>query len=129
MLSDIKVKLDEHDLNALNRLNDIEKSLKRIISVSGDVPEPVRKEILAEVEAIKSNLTLTPKMRRLVSIVRDSGHISYADLASKLGISRSALRGLLSNTMKRSRDIHRYSVNGKGWVKYKHPKTTQIEDF
>ena len=47
-----------------------------------------------------------------------SNEISYEDLAKELGISISALRGLLTLTLRRTSNIERVRKNGKGWVKY-----------
>ena len=66
-------------------------------------------------------------MDKLIEIVKNKGNLSYDELADDLNITRSALRGLLSNTLKRTSEIERFSKSGKGWVRYKHPKTTQIE--
>jgi len=125
-LKDIKNVLERHDSSALKRFEAIENALIRMNSVAKDVPEPIKQKLINEIESIKSNLPLTHKMSRLVEVVKESGKISYDELASRLGISRSALRGLLSNTMKRTNEIERYSVDNKGWVRYKYPKTTQI---
>lgn len=63
--------------------------------------------------------TLTQKMHALVLIVKEQGEMSYKDLAARLGITVSALRGLLSNTVVRTSNIERFRRDGKGWVKYK----------
>jgi len=63
-------------------------------------------------------LLLTHKMQILVSIVRESREISYKDLANRLGLTVSALRGLLSNTLIRTNNIERFRKDGKGWVRY-----------
>lgn len=63
-------------------------------------------------------LILTNKMQILVSIVRGNKEISYKDLANRLGITVSALRGLLSNTLIRTNMIERFRKDGKGWVRY-----------
>lgn len=129
ILTDIKTSLEKHDSNALKRFESIESALNRMVSTAKAAPEPIRKELVAEIESIRASLPLTPKMKRLIAVVKESGRMSYDDLASRLGVSRSSLRGLLSNTMKRTDEIERFSVSGKGWVHYKYPKTTQIPDF
>jgi hypothetical protein len=63
-------------------------------------------------------LLLTHKMQILVSIVKESREISYKDLANRLGLTVSALRGLLSNTFIRTKNIERFRKDGKGWVRY-----------
>jgi hypothetical protein len=129
LLAEIKEVLTNHDSNALKRFEAIEIALNRMILGAKDAPEPLKRSLITEIEAIRANLPLSPKMRRLLLIVKQTGKISYDNLATRLNISRSALRGLLANTMKRTTEIERFSVAGKGWVRYKHPKTTQIDTF
>jgi hypothetical protein len=61
---------------------------------------------------------LTYKMNELVAAVKGAGEISYDDLARRLNISTSALRGLLSNIMRRTDVLERFSVGNKGHVRY-----------
>ena len=129
MLIDIRNSIEKHNSTALGRFDTIELALNRLLSTAAQAPEPIRSQITQEVESIMTSLPLTPKMRRLVYYVKEGGRISYTDLAANLGISISALRGLLSNTIKRTDEIERFTVNGKGWVRYKFPKTSQIETF
>lgn len=129
MLIEIRNSIERHNSTALGRFDAIELSLNRLLSTAAQAPEPIRSQITQEVESIMTSLPMTPKMRRLVYYVKERGRISYTDLAANLGISISALRGLLSNTMKRTDEIERFIVNGKGWVRYKFPKTSQIEIF
>jgi hypothetical protein len=58
-------------------------------------------------------------MEELVSLVKSSKEISYDELAAKLNITISALRGLLSTTAQRTNKIERFMVDGKGWVRFK----------
>lgn len=67
---------------------------------------------------VPERLSLTPKMRMLFSIVKESKELSYKDLSTKLGLTVSALRGLLSNTITRTDRIQRFRMDGKGWVRY-----------
>lgn len=129
LLTEIKVLLENHDSNASKRFEAIEIALNRMILTTRDAPEPLKKELITEIEAIRANMPLTPKMKQLLATVRDARKISYDDLAARLNITRSALRGLLANTMRRTIEIERFSVNGKGWVRYRYPKTTQIDNF
>lgn len=129
ILSEIKQTLEKHDSSALKRFEAIEIALNRMILTAKNAPEPLKKELISEIEALRAQLPLTPKMSKLVATVKEAGKISYDDLATRLNISRSALRGLLANTMKRTTEIERFSVSGKGWVRYKYPKTTQIDGF
>ncbi len=129
LLNEIKNLLEKHDLNASKRFETIESALNRLAYTAMNAPEPLKKELISQIETIRSNLPLTSKMKKLIEVVKESGYISYDDLASKLSVSRSSLRGLLSNTIKRTSEIERYYINGKGWVRYKHPKTTQLDNF
>ena len=129
ILTEIKESLEKHDSSASKRFETIEIALNRMILSAKDAPEPLKRELITEIESIRANLPLSPKMRRLIATVKDAGKISYDDLAIRLGITRSSLRGLLANTMKRTAEIERFSVGGKGWVRYRHPKTTQINGF
>lgn len=129
LLSEIKNIIEKHESNASKRFESIEIALNRMALAARGAPEPLRQEIVAGIESIRASLPLSPKMRQLVDVAKKSGRISYEELAARLYISRSALRGLLSNTMKRTAEIERFSVGNKGWVRYKHPKTTQIDTF
>lgn len=61
---------------------------------------------------------LSSKMAELILIVKETREISYENLAERLNIKISALRGLLSNTLKRNDMIERFSVSNRGWVRY-----------
>ncbi len=129
LLLDIKNMVDEHDKSASNRLEALQSALNRLSNVARMAPEPLKKEMLEEIESIESNLPLTPKMKELVEVVKQHGKISYDDLVNELSVSRSSLRGLITNSTKRTDEIKRFSVDGKGWVAYKYPKTSQINEI
>lgn len=118
LLEHIKSGLEKHDYNMTKRFEFIEHALNRMSSTASSAPEPIRTDLVSQIEEIRSNLPLTAKMKELVDVVKSSNEISYDDLSEKLGISRSSLRGLLSNTMKRTNEITRQSVGGKGRVIY-----------
>jgi len=126
LLLDVKDMLQEHDKSASNRLEAIQSALNRMSNTARMIPEPIRKELLEDIASIETNLPLTPKMQELVDTVKSHNRISYGDLVRELDVTRSSLRGLISNTIKRTDEIERFSVEGKGWVRYKYPKTTQI---
>ena len=126
---ELKKALEKHDLSASERFNAIQSALKRMSGVAMGAPEPIRRELMAEIESIQSSLPLTPRMEQLVNVVKMSGKLSYDDLEQKMNLSRSALRGLLANTTKRTNEIERFSLDGNRWVRYVHPKTTQISDI
>jgi type I site-specific restriction endonuclease len=119
VLDNIKTVIHEHDSNVSQRFKALESALNRIQSIAAKSPEPIKQELMKEVEIISSTLPLTSKMKELVSAVKETGKLSYDDLCTKLNITRSSLRGLLANTMKRTNEIERFSVGGKGWVRYK----------
>jgi hypothetical protein len=119
ILDNIKTVVQEHDINVSQRFKALESALNRIQSIAAKSPEPIKQELMKEVEIISSTLPLTSKMKELVSSVKETGKLSYDELCTKLNITRSSLRGLLANTMKRTNEIERFSVGGKGWVRYK----------
>lgn len=119
LLEYIKNKLEQHDVSMSTHFDTIEKALNRLSATANLAPEPIRREMVEQIENIKSSLPLTAKMKELVNIVKENGDIGYDNLSEKLGVSRSSLRGLLSNTMRRTGEIYRKSVNGKGHVLYK----------
>ena len=119
MIQSVRSLLQEHDLNEMRRFQGIQDSLERMSKVAKDVPEPLKQEIFREIESIRQQIPLSPKMKELISLVKQSGQLSYEDLSVKLGITVSGLRGLLANTLTRTTEIERFSVNGKGWVRYK----------
>lgn len=129
VLFDIKNALEKHDLSASKRFESIEIALNRMMITAKTASVPIRNELVKEIESIRSTLPLAPKMMQLVEIVKEAGKISYDDLGRKLGVTRSSLRGLLSNTMRRTEEIERYSVGGKGWVRYKRLKSVENSNF
>ncbi|MFH0711070.1 MAG: hypothetical protein V1944_00670, partial [Candidatus Aenigmatarchaeota archaeon] len=96
----------------------IQESLERMSNAAIRAPEPIKQQIFHEIESIRQQIPLSPKMKDLISIVKQSKEISYDDLAAKLTITVSGLRGLLANTLVRTTEIERFSVSGKGWVRY-----------
>lgn len=110
--------LGKHEENSEKRFETIQNLIISIQKTAEKAPEPIKTELIEKIEAIEKQLPPTPKMQGLLLIVKDYGEISYTDLASKLGISLSALRGLLTTTARRTDKIQRFSKQGKGWVKY-----------
>jgi len=119
ILENIKEELSKHDLNTQKRFESIQSSLERLQGAAVKAPEPLREDILKEIEAMKSQIPLSGRMKELVLVVKSLGEISYENLATRLGITTPALRGLLSNTMNRTTEIERFRRAGKGWVRYK----------
>lgn len=108
-----------HDGNTAKKLEMIEFLIQSLENTAKKAPEPLKTELLEQIETLESQvLTPTRKMQKLAEVVKTHGEISYTDLAKELGISESALRGLLSNTVRRISSITRFSVDGKGFVKH-----------
>jgi len=107
-----------HDENTSKKFESIAVLLESLKKTVEKAPEPIRTEILAQVKTMEAQLPATKKMQKLISIVQEKGEINYTDLAFGLDISESALRGLLSNTMKRTDKIERFTKAGKGWVRF-----------
>lgn len=61
---------------------------------------------------------ITSRMRDLIDAVKVSREISYEDLSRNLGMETSALRGLLSNTIRRYPILERFERSNRGWVRY-----------
>jgi len=108
-----------HDENTAKKLEMIEFLIQSLEKTARKAPEPLKTELLKQIETLESQVrTPTRKMQKLVEIVKARGEISYADLAAELDIHESALRGLLSNTVRRIKNIVRLEKDRKGWVKY-----------
>lgn len=108
-----------HEKNEEKRFEIIQNILERMKNVANVAPNEVKFQLLDQIKAVESQLPLTKKMEELISVVKPAGQISYDEVASKLNITVSALRGLLSTTLQRTDRIERFMVNGKGWVRYK----------
>jgi len=108
-----------HEKNEEKRFEIIQNILERMKNVANIAPNEVKFQLLDQIKDVESQLPLTKKMEELISIVKPTGQMSYDDLAAKLNITVSALRGLLSTTLQRTNKIERFMVDGKGWVRYK----------
>jgi hypothetical protein len=118
LLESIRDILKTHDDLTMKHFEVIESSLSSLQGIVKKVPEPIRTEMLNQLNIIESNLPLTPKMRQLEDIVKNVGEISYAELANRLGITESALRGFLTQCIRRGVKIQRFEKLGKGWVRF-----------
>lgn len=108
-----------HDENTSKKLEMIELLLQSLEKTAKKAPEPLKTELLEQIETLESQVrTPTRKMQKLLEVVKAHGEISYTDLAAELDIHESALRGLLSNTVRRIKNIVRLEKDRKGWVKY-----------
>jgi type I site-specific restriction endonuclease len=117
MVDSVRKMLEEHDSSAKKRFEAIQAAVEKMEGVAKEAPEPLKEDILKEIKAIKAQIPLSPKMKELIDVVKSTGEIDYDNLANRLGISVSALRGLLSNTIKRTDEIERFKKDGKGWVR------------
>ncbi len=99
------------------RLSTIHQTLSDMSNLASTLPPPEQFQLLEKIRSLESNLPLTPQMERIATILEETKEISYEELASKLGIHVSALRGLLSLMSKRTQKIVRIEKEGKGWLK------------
>ncbi len=119
-INEIKEILKQHDENTAKKFEIIQNLLENLKKTAEISPEPIKTELITQIEKIESQLPLTPKMEEVLAIVKEYGEISYRDLAQRLGWKdTSGLRGLLSNMTKRTNKIERFEREGQGWVKYR----------
>lgn len=119
-LQNLHQEMEIHEKNEQKRFEIIQNMLERMKNIANLAPNDVKFQLLDQIRAVESQLPMTKKMEELMETIRNNeGQISYDDLAIKLNITVSALRGLLSNTLQRTSKIERYMVDGKGWVRYK----------
>jgi len=110
--------MKEHDESQQKRFSTIENLLNSLQKTATKVPEPLKTELFEQIRTIEAQLPITHKMQQLLSIVKEFGEINYAELATRLDITQSALRGLLSTTLKRTNKIQRFKKQGRGWVRF-----------
>jgi type I site-specific restriction endonuclease len=118
-MSKLHDELQIHDENEQKRFEIIQNILEKMKNIANNAPNEVKFSLLDQIKAVENQLPLTKKMEELISIVKATGQVSYDDLAIKLTISVSALRGLLSTATQRTDKIERFMVDGKGWVRIK----------
>jgi hypothetical protein len=121
----IRQLLEEHEANEQRRFDYIQEALQNLSETAKIAPEPIKTELLTQIQAIESKLPLTPRMRELITIVKQYGEISYTDLSNLLNITEDRLRGLLSTTVRRTDQIERFEKQGRGWVRFKADRITQ----
>lgn len=114
-----------HDESVNTKLSLIETLIKDLKNAAYSLPQPYRSEFISRIESVERKLPLTPRMKQVLKILQERGEISYSELSQMLGITESALRGLLSTMSKRLIDqkIERFTKNGKGWVRLKRSET------
>ncbi|MBI4894145.1 MAG: hypothetical protein HY833_00170 [Candidatus Aenigmarchaeota archaeon] len=74
--------------------------------------------------AIVKRMPLTQRMEELLSVVRESKEISFADLALKMNMDISDLRSMLSIMTKRTNMVERFRIHRVGWIRYVEPGQT-----
>lgn len=111
--------IESHELESEKRFEVIESALNRLEELSKEIKGSIGEQISQEITRIKKSLPLTSRMKDILNIVKERGEISYEELASKLNITVSALRGLLSEMSKRCDEIERFEKDNKGWIRYK----------
>jgi hypothetical protein len=119
-INEIKEILKQHDENTAKRFGIIQNLLESLKKTAEISPEPIKTELITQIEKIESQLPLTPKMEEVLAIIKECKEISYRDLVQRLGWKdTSGLRGLLSNMVKRTNEIERFEKDGQGWVRYR----------
>ncbi|MEM2742303.1 MAG: hypothetical protein QXS37_02945 [Candidatus Aenigmatarchaeota archaeon] len=121
ILESIRDIVKSHDELTMKHFEVIENSLLSLQGIARKAPEPIRTQMLTQINLIESQLPPTPRMRQVEEIVKEVGEMSYTDLANRLGITESALRGFLTHCIRRGIRIQRIEKNGKGWVKFVTP--------
>lgn len=106
---------DDQDQKRFEILQNSINSIKSIASIS---PEPIKTQLTNQIQTMETQLSLTPRMQDLLSIVSQYKEISYDDLSKRLNLTVSSLRGLLSNMTERTSQIERFNKYGKGWVRF-----------
>ncbi len=105
LLIQLEKHFSQHEENEQKRIDIVLKALESIYKLSLNIPEPARSEIQAEVENVKTKLTTSIRMNELIELVKQHGEISYLDGSTKLGLSSSGFRSLVSDTKKRTSEI------------------------
>ena len=110
-----------HDESVSLKLSLLESLLRDLKSSAEGLPQPFKSEFISKIESAEKALELTPRMKEIMHILQERKEISYSELAKILGISESALRGLLSLMSRRLEGdkVERFIRNGKGWVRLK----------
>jgi hypothetical protein len=120
LLNIIKSLLEIHDKRSTEKLEYIENSLHKLSLIAEKSPEPIKSELTREIAFIRSKLPLSPTMERALSIIKETGEISYKDLTTRLGYTDvSSVRSLLSRMLERTDTIEKFNKDGEKWVRFK----------
>jgi GTP cyclohydrolase II len=116
----IKQLIEDHEIKEQSRFEKIVEALNKLESTAYKAPEPIKKEILTQVEKIKVELPLTERMEKILNILKERKEISFQELAQILGYKHvSTVRGLVSLMKRRIDQIETFRVNREGWVRLK----------
>jgi len=110
--------LKQHEDKEQLRFEAIQDSLNSLRALAKLTPQPIRTKLYEQIQDLESQLPITQRMREIVEITSQAGEISYEDLAKKLNLGTSGLRGLLSVMVKRTNEIKRFEKDGKGWLRF-----------
>jgi hypothetical protein len=117
-LQSIKQLMEEHEAKEQSRFEKIIEALTKLESAAYKAPEPIRKEILTQIEKIEAELPLTERMSKILSILKERKEISFRELAQLLGYKHvSTVRGLISLMKRRMNQIETFRMNREGWVR------------
>jgi hypothetical protein len=117
-LQTIKQSIEEHEAKEQSRFEKIVGALNQLESTAYKAPEPIRKEILTQIEKIGAELPLTERMNKILDILKERREISFRELAQLLGYKHvSTVRGLISLMKRRMNQIETFRVNREGWVR------------
>lgn len=111
--------MKKHEENEEKRFEVIQNTLLTLKTTAEKVPEPLKYDLISQIEDIESRLPLTRRMNEVLQIIKEAKEISYEELAKRLNWKEtSGLRGLLTNMSRRTDKIERFSKDGKGFVRY-----------
>lgn len=110
--------LRQHEDKEQLRFEAIQNSLNSLRALAKLTPQPIKTQLYEQIQDLESQLPLTQRMREIIEITKQAREISYEDLAKKLNLGISGLRGLLSIMVKRTNDVKRFEKDGKGWLRF-----------
>jgi len=108
----------QHEEKEQLRFEALQSTLESMKAIARTAPQPIRSKLFKDIRAAESQLPLSPRMKEVLRVVKESGEISYEDIAKRLNLGISGMRGMLSNMGKRTNDIERFEKDGKGWLRY-----------
>ena len=106
------------DINEQRRFESLVSIINSIGKVAERSPTNLRQELLTISKQLEEHGNLTKRMVRLISAVKETGEISYTDLANKLNMTEDGLRSLVSIVCRKTNELQRLKKDEKTWVKY-----------